>query len=315
MAAFTSLLLVLTSHFLHADDPLEHIYTCLLPRAAALSTFIAALLSMRALIKTIEEMSSLGIGLVNASPAGGSRPRLAKFGRQGTLICASSFLFAASCVYRALNVADEGAYLCRGPKSIFNAPAAGRAVATIGELALVMQIKHYLEDTARRLGAARRSPSRSGRGCVWLALAAECCSWAGVLTGISRCFCVEYLCWVGIAILWAWDAAELLHKSSTRGDAIVHAALVCASLGLVGFNLAHELPHFFSATPMNAVEATPARATPFSCTHDADSPIWLSRLPFFVTYFAGASACSAILAARYLARGAGGPRPLGEKTE
>ena len=49
-----------------------------------------------------------------------------------------------------------------------------------------------------------------------------------------------------------------------------------------------------------------ARPTPFRCTQDADSPIWEARLPFFVTYFIGASACSATLAARYHWRGESG---------
>ena len=133
--------------------------------------------------------------------------------------------------------------------------------------------------------------------------------------GVSKFFCAEYLCWVLIAMMWAWDAAELLHKSSRRGDALVHAALVAASLALVAFNLAHELPHFFVATPQNAVASTPARPTPFACTQDEDSPIWTARLPFFVTYYLGASACSAILAARYHMRGAtGGPRTRADRT-
>ena len=107
--------------------------------------------------------------------------------------------------------------------------------------------------------------------------------------------------------MWAWDAAELLHKSHRATDAIVHALLVCASLSLIAFNVLHELPHFFSAVPLNGnhngnsdATAGPAtRPSPFSCTHEHDSPIWTSRLPFFVTYFVGASACSATLAARH----------------
>merc|ERR1711924_130222 len=57
----------------------------------------------------------------------------------------------------------------------------------------------------------------------------------------------------------AWDAAELLHRSARRGDTVVHAALVAASLGLIAFNCAHELPHFFMAVPLNAIDgASPA---------------------------------------------------------
>lgn len=188
--------------------------------------------------------------------------------------------------------------MCRGPGTVFNAPAAGRAVATIGELALAVQVKSYLEDTALRLGVRSKSMSSLS---IAAAVVAEGCSWLGVLTGISRFFCVEYCFWVAIAAMWGWDAAELLHKSTARGDAIVHAMILSASLALIVFNLVHELPHFFVAKPMNADLAsnTLAMATPFACTQDANSPIWLTRLPFFVTYFAGASASSTILAARY----------------
>ena len=234
-----------------------------------------------------------------------SEHRLQRFGRKSLLITGCSFVFAASCLYRALNVADEGAFLCRGPKTLFNVPAAGRAVATVGELALVVQLASYLGDTARRLGVRRLlSPSCT----LAPAVVAECCSWLGVLTGVARFFCAEYLFWVWIACIWAWDAAELLHRSARRGDTVVHAALVAASLGLIAFNCAHELPHFFTAVPLNAIDgASPARPTPFSCTQDADSPIWHERLPFFVTYFVGASTLSTTLAARYHLRGGSKP--------
>ena len=85
----------------------------------------------------------------------------------------------------------------------------------------------------------------------------------------------------------------------------MHGFIVVVALTLVAFNAMHELPHFFSAVPLNGVgEAAivgtaPPRATPLSCTHVQDSPIWLARLPFFLTYFIGASACSATLAMRY----------------
>ena len=75
---------------------------------------------------------------------------------------------SGSCFYRAINVADEGAALCRSPGSVFNMPAAGRAVATVGEIALVVQISEYISDTARRL-ACRPTPRRTrgapGRRC------------------------------------------------------------------------------------------------------------------------------------------------------
>ena len=284
---FSSLLLLATTRIASTDEPLEYIYSCLLPRAAALSLFASALLLSRATAVAAKKSARLSV--------------LQRFGRKSLLITGCSFLFAASCMYRALNVADEGAFLCRGPKTLFNVPAAGRAVATVGELALVVQFASYLGDTGRRLGVRRLlSPSYT----LAPAVIGECCSWLGVLTGTSRFFCAEYLFWVLIACMWAWDAAELLHRSARRGDALVHAALVAASLGLVAFNLAHELPHFFTAVPLNAVDgAAPARPTPFSCTQDADSPIWHERLPFFVTYFFGASTLSTALAARYHLRG------------
>jgi hypothetical protein len=61
-------------------------------------------------------------------------------GRKGLMVCASGLLFAASCFYRALNVADEGAAMCRGRPTAFNSPVVGRSVATIGEVALVVQV-------------------------------------------------------------------------------------------------------------------------------------------------------------------------------
>jgi len=290
----SSVILLATARIASTDEPLEYIYGCLLPRAAALSLFVVALLLIRAAALAAEKFS-----------ARFSEHRLQRFGRKSLLITGCSFVFAASCLYRALNVADEGAFLCRGPKTLFNVPAAGRAVATVGEIALVVQLASYLGDTARRLGVRRPlSPSCT----LAPAVVAECCSWLGVLTGVARFFCAEYLFWVWIAGIWAWDAAELLHRSARRGDTVVHAALVAASLGLIAFNCAHELPHFFTAVPLNAIDgASPARPTPFSCTQDADSPIWLERLPFFVTYFVGASTLSTSLAARYHLRGGSKP--------
>lgn len=280
MPIASSLLLFVTARIVATENPLDVIYACLIPRAACLSLLAVAVLLARTLVST----------------AARRHAKLQRFGRKSLLITSSSFLFVFSCLYRALNIADEGAFLCRGPASIYNMPAAGRAVATVGELALVVQISGYLADTARRLQVRR---SLSIPYTLAPAIVAECCSWLGVVTGVSRFFCVEYLCWVGIAALWAWDAAELLHKSRSRVDALVHAVLVAASVGLVAFNFIHELPHFFTATPLNSHDETPARPTPFSCTQDAESPIWLSRLPFFVTYFVGASACSTMLAVHY----------------
>lgn len=292
MPLLSSLLLVATAHVIRTEDPLEWLYTCLIPRAAKISISVVAILLIRALMAEAERVRCV-------------RCRIQRFGRKALLITSSSFLFVASCLYRALNIADEGAFLCRGPETVFNAPAAGRLVATIGELALIVQMQAYLHDTARRL-AVPRSISACRMNTLIPGVVAESCSWLGVVTGMARFFCAEYVCWVAIAAMWAWDAAELLHKSARRGDGTVHAAILIASLGLATFNLGHELPHFFSAVPLNAGNSTasPARATPFSCTQDAESPIWLSRLPFFLVYFIGASTASTTLAARYHLRGA-----------
>jgi len=179
----------------------------------------------------------------------------------------------------------------------------------------VLQLHAYLKDTAKRLNV-QRAISASRWRTLAPAIVAETCSWMGVLSGVSRFFCVEYLCWVAIALMWAWDAAELLHKSARRGDGTIHAAILVASLSLALFNLLHELPHFFVAAPLNAdgETATPAHPTPFSCTQDVDSPIWLARLPFFVAYFIVASAASTVLAARYHLRGSTAPAVLASAT-
>ena len=281
-------------------DPLDFVYKCLLPRAAAISFLSAALLLTRSITNVVWR---------NSMP---------RFGRKALLVSGSSFLFATSCVYRALNVADEGAFLCRSRPTVFNAPVSGRMVATIGELALVVQMTAYLDDTARSLGVARAFSTASPMSTLAPALVAETFSWLGVLTGISKFFCLEYCCWVFIATIWAWDAAELCHRSRRAADTLMHAIIVVVSLALVFFNLLHELPHFLHAVPLNGaggsdamvpasdewVPTMSARPTPFSCTQHADSPIWLTRLPFFVTYFVGASMCSAILAARHQVRSA-----------
>ena len=270
----------------YTEDPVDLIYS-LLPAASLLSLTTAALLVLRAATATIHDRC-----------LSAARPRC---GRKALLVSACSTIFTLSCVYRSLNIADEGAFLCRTRATAYNAPVSGRLVATLGELALVVQVRSFIEEAARRLRVARIASAWT----VAPTVVAETFSWLGVLTGVSRFFCAEYCCWVVIAGMWAWDAAELLHKSRRATDAIVHALLVCASLSLIAFNVLHELPHFFSAVPLTgnsdvtAGPATRPSPTPFSCTHERDSPIWTSRLPFFVTYFVGASACSATLAARH----------------
>ena len=288
MPIFSSLLLCATAAVFTTTDPLAFIYDCIVPRASALSFFAVSLLLLRSLAKALQKRAC-------------SR-KLQDFGRKGLIITGSSCLFAASCVYRAINIADEGAFLCRGPRTVFNVPVAGRAVATIGEVALVFQLRNYVEDTARRLTLNGRCASSFS---IRPVIAAEMCSWIGVLSGTSWFFCVEYMLWVIIAAMWVWDTAELFHRSTRRGDALVHALLLAASLGLIAFNIGHELPHFFTAQPLNADadSQAPARPTPFACTQDADSPIWQARLPFFVTYMIGASTLSVALAARYHMRG------------
>lgn len=137
-----------------------------------------------------------------------------RFGRKGLMVSASSVLFVLSCFYRSMNVADEGAAMCRGAPTSFNAPWAGRAVATVGEIALVVQISSCIFDCAQRLG------SKSGPWHAWIGLKngvwssrgrftilpvciAEILSWSGVLTGVSRFYCCEYIMWCLMAFTWS----------------------------------------------------------------------------------------------------------------
>jgi len=230
-----------------------------------------------------------------------------KFGRKGNLLCASSLLFIFSCCYRALNVADEGASMCRGRSTPFNAPVAGRAVATVGEIALVVQIATFLEDTSRRLGIGGASPLRFSsrkRFTIVPVCCAECFSWLGVLTGHSRFYCCEYVVWMLISLSWAWDAAECLHKSVRWSDLLTHAALLMGGLGLFFFNAVLEIPHFFRYHPSDTLDGSTVEVLSiFECYQDRDSPLWLKRLPFFFCYFLGCSWGSCALCYRYLRRG------------
>jgi hypothetical protein len=45
-----------------------------------------------------------------------------------------------------LPLQDEGAATCRGKPTPFNAPAAGRSIATVGEIALVVQVSVLQDD-------------------------------------------------------------------------------------------------------------------------------------------------------------------------
>lgn len=235
------------------------------------------------------------------------RRRTVKFGRKGLAVCTSSLLFIASCCYRAINVADEGASMCRGPATPFNAPVAGRAVATVGEIALVVQIATYLDDTSRRLGigdASRLRFSSRKRFTLLPVCIAECFSWMGVLTGMSRFYCCEYSVWMLISLSWVWDAAECFHMSVRLSDTVTHAGLLVGGLCLFAFNAFLEIPHFFRYHPSESMgSADVERLSIFECYQDRDSPLWLKRLPFFFCYFFGCSWASVTLSYRYLRRG------------
>jgi hypothetical protein len=271
---------------------LDVIYDRALPAAALMSLTLGLLLLLRTGVRSLQPPAE-------RAPR---RRRLPQFGRKGLLISASSILFTFSCLYRALNVADEGAYLCRSRSTPFNAPAAGRFIATVGELALVFQLTVYLADTSARLGVRRSGFSSNCLYTMVPAVLAESCSWAGVLSSTAAFFCAEYVTWVCIGAMWAWDAAECLHHSARRGDTLTHGAIVVASLSLILFNLCHELPHFWDAQPL-APPPAQGGSRAWACTEDHDSAIWLERLPFFVCYFFGASWCSTAVASRYFLRG------------
>ena len=95
---------------------LELLFDYLIPGLAGAALLVTVLLAARA---------------IAAASALGAPPR---FGRKSLVATGSAVLFAFSCFYRALNIADEGAAMCRGAPTPFNAPAAGRFVATIGEV-------------------------------------------------------------------------------------------------------------------------------------------------------------------------------------
>merc|ERR1719326_155238 len=111
--------------------------------------------------------------------------RRALFSRKGLVVSLTSFVFAISCFYRAVFVADEGAGLCRGAPSFFNAPVSGRLVATVGEIALVSQLSSYISGTARRLDAKVTTWAACRRFTLLPVAIAECFSWLGVLSTIA----------------------------------------------------------------------------------------------------------------------------------
>ena len=272
-------------------DDLALLFDVLIPGLALAALGVTSLVGARQLARALRS-------------ADASLPR---FGRKCLVTTGCSLCFVFSCVYRALNIADEGAAMCRGAPSPFNAPVAGRFVATLGEVALVVQVSVYVDETARRLGAERGL----WRGCFerWTSvpfstlgpvLVAEAMSWTGVLSGDSKFYCAEYVLWMLIAFTWAWDAAEMLHRSRTAVDAVTSAALLSAGLGLFFFNALLEIPHFFRYEREGALAEVPGI---WECVQDADSPLWLKRLPFFFAYFVGCSWSSAALTYRFV-RGA-----------
>lgn len=222
-----------------------------------------------------------------------------KFGRKGLVISGASVLFTFSCLYRSVFVADEGAAMCRGEPSAFNAPASGRSVATVGEIALVVQISAFLEDSARRVGAKSTWTSRKTFTLLPVFIA-ETFSWSGVLSGDSRFYCCEYIVWMLIALTWVWDSGEVLHKAVRFGDKLAFSLLLLAGLGLFFFNAFLEIPHFF-AYRRESPESIGGGI--WECFQDADSPLWVKRLPFFFCYFFGCSWCSVAVSYRYFRRG------------
>merc|ERR1711907_619775 len=97
----------------------DFLFNVFIPSMASLALGGALLLLVGHLIQTAERSCR------KTSP---------RFGRKGFVATAASLLFVMSCFYRSIFVADEGAALCRSASSIFNAPASGRMVATIGEI-------------------------------------------------------------------------------------------------------------------------------------------------------------------------------------
>ncbi len=260
---------------------LELLFDLLIPGMAGVSCMVSVLLALRAAL-------ARGVRAV----AGPGAP---DFGRKGLLVTVSAMLFATSTFYRSLNIASEGAALCRSKPTVFNAPVTGRSVATVGEIALVVQASVFVEQASLRLGA-RRGPwsafahryTSAHWSTVGPVLCAELFSWSGVLRLAGpqshNFFCAEYVMWMLIAFTWAWDSSELLYKARTLLDKVSFAVLLLTGVVLFFFNAFLELPHFFSGA--NRDETI---AGLWECAQAADSPLWKKRLPFFVLYFVGAS--------------------------
>lgn len=237
-----------------------------------------------------------------------------KFGRKCLVVSATSILFVFSCFYRSVNIADEGAATCRGTPTAFNAPVSGRFVATIGEVALVVQIAVYIRETSQRLQIQQgrlwaklfKAYTSVPFSTIVPACAAECLSWSGLLSGNSKFFCAEYVMWMIIAVTWAWDGAELLNKSKRLSDQIAHGGLLLLSLGLFFFNAFVEIPHFFRYHRGDTIQASISEqqhAGIWECYQREESPLWFKRLPFFVCYFIGSSWCSVAITYRFVKGG------------
>merc|ERR1711988_1945046 len=97
-------------------------------------------------------------------------------------------------------------------------------------------MSYFLEDSARRLAISTNLWAYRSRFTLLPVCMAEGFSWLGVLSGRSRFYCLEYLMWMLISITWAWDSAELLHKSKRSSDLLTHAAVCGAGLALFFFN-------------------------------------------------------------------------------
>lgn len=272
------------------------LFDVFIPGLAGVALLCSFLLGTRAVVRIVEDQCR--------RPSGSALPR---FGRKGLLVTGSSSLFAISCFYRALFIADEGAALCRGAATAFNAPASGRAIATVGEIALVVQMSLFIEELSARLGATRgrlwrgfySKVTRARFTTIGPVLVAETLSWSGVLSGDSRFYCAEYVCWCVIAFTWAWDAAECLHVCQTKTDAVTSAAILTGGLALLFFNCAIEIPHFFRYERPPDAEGARVPGI-WECVQDETSPLWLKRLPFFVCYFIGCSWASVAITYRFL---------------
>jgi len=255
---------------------LEHV----IPVAAGFALLASSCIAIRQVYRSFERKWS------------GERRRL--LSRKGLVVSLASLLFAASCFYRALFVADEGAGLCRGAPSILNAPVTGRAIATVGEVSLVVQISFYILGAKERLGLRQTLWANFKRFTLAPVLLAECLSWCGVLSGITKFFCLEYVVWIFLATAWAWDSMILFKESHTLRDIAGHISLFSASVCLFVFNASVEIPHFFVADENDdgALESI------FRCRQDAGSPLWTKRLPFFFAYFLMCSWCSVAISYR-----------------